>query len=59
MAALYKGVIVAGVLSALAIAGTISVMLGFDVALPMVGGVTEIVPAIASAESTPATMTPL
>ncbi len=40
MAALYKGVIAAGVLSALAIAGTISVMLGFDVALPMVGGVT-------------------
>ena len=40
MAALYKGVIAAGVLSALAIAGTISTLLGFTVALPMTGGVT-------------------
>jgi K(+)-stimulated pyrophosphate-energized sodium pump len=38
MAALYKGVIAAGVLSALAIAGVIAEMLGFDVVLPLVGG---------------------
>ena len=40
MAALYKGVIAAGVLSALAIAGTISTLLGFTVALPLTGGAT-------------------
>jgi K(+)-stimulated pyrophosphate-energized sodium pump len=38
MQALYKGLIAAGVLSALAIAGTIAVLLGFSVPLPVVGG---------------------
>ncbi|HXQ51962.1 MAG TPA: sodium-translocating pyrophosphatase [Stellaceae bacterium] len=42
MAALYKGLLVAGALSAIAIAGTISVMIGFDAKLTMVGaGVTD------------------
>jgi K(+)-stimulated pyrophosphate-energized sodium pump len=39
MAALYKGVLAAGVLSAFAIAGTIAVMLGFSTPLAMTGGV--------------------
>ena len=38
MAALYKGLIVAGVLSALAIAGIIDVCFGFDEPLTVVGG---------------------
>ncbi|HUK58804.1 MAG TPA: sodium-translocating pyrophosphatase [Stellaceae bacterium] len=38
MAALYKGLIAAGVLAALAIAGTISVLLGFNAPLPLTGG---------------------
>jgi K(+)-stimulated pyrophosphate-energized sodium pump len=38
MAALYKGVIAAGLLSALAIAGTIAVLFGFDAVLPLAGG---------------------
>jgi K(+)-stimulated pyrophosphate-energized sodium pump len=39
MQALYKGLVVAGVLSAAAIAGTISVMLGFDTVIKMSNGV--------------------
>jgi K(+)-stimulated pyrophosphate-energized sodium pump len=39
MGALYKGLIVAGVLSALAIAGVFSQMIGFDTPLKMVSGV--------------------
>jgi K(+)-stimulated pyrophosphate-energized sodium pump len=38
MQALYKGLLVAGGLSALAIAGTIAVLIGFTAKLPMVGG---------------------
>jgi len=38
MLALYKGLIVAGILSALAIAGTIAVLLGFSAPLAVVGG---------------------
>jgi K(+)-stimulated pyrophosphate-energized sodium pump len=40
MKALYKGLIVAGVLSALAIAGTISVMIGFSEPLKFASGLT-------------------
>jgi len=39
MAALYKGLITAGVLSALAIAAVVGKMIGFDAALPMTTGV--------------------
>jgi K(+)-stimulated pyrophosphate-energized sodium pump len=39
MAALYKGLITAGVLSALAIAAVVGKMIGFDTALPMTTGV--------------------
>jgi len=38
MQALYKGLIVAGVLSALAIAAVIAVMLGFSATVPLAGG---------------------
>jgi len=38
MQALYKGVIAAGVLSALAIAGVIAVLVGFEASLPLAGG---------------------
>jgi K(+)-stimulated pyrophosphate-energized sodium pump len=39
MGALYKGLIVAGVLSALAVAGVIAELIGFNVALPLSTGV--------------------